>query len=88
MRALIELHDQRGSLYGTDYLSVGVSLAGIFPGGVELHTASDFARFALFIHAHGKLVRYATQFSEHGHGDSLDDLSVYSQLLRHTDDVS
>jgi hypothetical protein len=70
-----------------DFLNVGPSLAGLFPDGVQLNTASDFTRFALFCQAHGKLVRYASTFSEGGHQDSLDDSSVYAQLLKFVDSL-
>jgi hypothetical protein len=60
----------------------------MFPEGVELSTPSDFTRFALFCQAHGKLIRYAARFAQGGHPDSLDDASVYSQLLKFVDERS
>jgi hypothetical protein len=60
---------------------------GIFPDGLELKTASDFTRFALFTQCHGKLLRYAANFHRGGHAESLDDLSVYAQLLNYTDEL-
>jgi hypothetical protein len=59
----------------------------MFPDGVELSTPADFTRFALFCQAHGKLVRYASTFAQGGHPDSLDDNSVYSQLLKFVDSL-
>jgi hypothetical protein len=85
---LAQIHSDRHELYGDDYLRVGPSLAGIFPGGLELRTPADFTRFALLTHIHGKLLRYAARFHDGGSEDSLDDLSVYAQLLRHADDVT
>lgn len=85
---LAQLHQERDELYGVDYLRIGPSLLGMFPDGIELRTSSDFTRFALFLQAHGKLVRYAARFGKGGHVDSLNDISVYAQLLRHADEVS
>jgi hypothetical protein len=59
----------------------------MFPDGIELRDPSDFTRFALFLQAHGKLVRYAATFSQGGHPDSLDDSSVYAQLLKFVDSL-
>ena len=87
LRGLAKLHDERQGLYGFDYLKVGSSLAGMFPEGITLNGPEDFTRFALLIHAHGKLLRYSSRFHDGGHEDSLDDLSVYSQLLSHADEV-
>jgi hypothetical protein len=81
------LHDSRNKLYRDDYLRIGDSLAAMFPRGLELKRAEDFTRFALFVACHGKLLRYAAQFTEGGHGDSLDDEAVYAMLLRYVDDI-
>jgi hypothetical protein len=82
----VAIHEERKGTYGQDYLNVGPSLQAIFPEGLELTSADDFTRFALFAQAHGKLLRYASRFKEGGHADSLDDVSVYAQLLRFVDE--
>lgn len=87
IKKLADIHRQRSELYGEDYLRVGQSLMAHFPDGVILKTAKDFTRFALLLQAHGKMLRYTATFPHGGHADSLDDLSVYSQLLRHADEV-
>jgi hypothetical protein len=84
---LAQIHEDRANLYGDDYLRAGTSLAAIFPQGVVLRTAEDFNRLALFIRVHDKLLRYANCFDDGGHQDSLDDISIYAQLLRHADEV-
>ena len=83
---LAQIHEDRGNLYGDDYLRAGHSLAHIFPGGLELRTPEDFNRFAIFNRIHDKLLRYANRFYDGGHADSLDDISIYAQLLRHADE--
>jgi hypothetical protein len=57
----------------------------MFPDGIELREPEDFTRFALFLQAHGKLVRYASRFTQGGHNDSLDDTAVYAQILKFVD---
>jgi hypothetical protein len=88
LKNIAAIHEERKGTYGQDFLNVGPSLQAIFPDGLELSTKEDFTRFALFAQAHGKLLRYASRFKEGGHADSLDDLSLYAQLLRYVDGLS
>src|SRR5580765_1648071 len=85
LKALADIHADRAESYGMDYLRIGPSLLGMFPEGIELKSEQDLTRFVLFCQAHGKLLRYAARFKEGGHTDSLDDLSLYSQILRYVD---
>jgi hypothetical protein len=84
---LRELHEERAALYGNDFLRNGAALIGMFPDGLDLRTQSDFTRYALLNQIHTKLMRYASRFHEGGHADSLDDISVYAQMLKHADEV-
>ena len=84
---LAELHRERGALYGNDFMKGGGSLMSIFPDGVELRTPKDFTRYSLLNQMHAKFVRYCERFNEGGHADSLDDLAVYSQMLKYVDEV-
>jgi hypothetical protein len=85
LKSLADLHSERGDLYRDDYVRVGASLAALFSSGVTLSSPEDFCRFALLVHLHGKLGRYAVMFDRGGHDDSLDDMAVYSQILRKVD---
>lgn len=76
-----DLFDQRGKVYGRNYLNFGHAMKGIFPDGITLKTADDFIRFGLFVQMIAKATRYGNQFKD-GHPDSLDDNTVYSQMLR------
>lgn len=76
-----ELFDQRGRVYGRNYLNFGHAMKGIFPEGITLKSADDFIRFGLFVQMISKATRYGNQFAA-GHPDSLDDTTVYSQMLR------
>jgi hypothetical protein len=85
---LAKIHADRRTLYGDDFLQVGEALVGFFPRGLTLRTAVDFNRFVLFLHQVTKVSRYAQCMARgHGHQDSLDDLSIYAQLLQHFDSV-
>ena len=88
IQKLANIHRERQELYGQDFLQIGPSLMALFPEGVELKTADDFTRLALLLQAHGKLLRYCVNFKRGGHADSLDDLSVYAQLLRYVDELA
>ena len=79
------IYRERNAAYGDNYKRFGIGLKGMFPNGLTLETEDDFNRFAVFVFAYSKVTRYAQQFSAGGHPDSLDDLSVYSMMLRELD---
>lgn len=85
LRDLGELYEERNKLYKNNYLNFGKMIKGMIPDGVELKTEEDFNRFALFMQLVHKCSRYAHNLTNGGHDDSLDDLSVYSQMLREFD---
>lgn len=82
---LSKLYEERNALYRGNYLHFGTTLVGLFPEGITLKTAEEFNRFALFMQIIHKQSRYANAILTGGHADSLDDTSVYSQLLREFD---
>lgn len=86
LAALAKIYEERGKVYAKDYQHLGASLKAIFPQGLLLETEEEFNRFALFIHLHGKMARYGQNIKKGGHADSLDDASVYAQLMRECDD--
>jgi hypothetical protein len=53
-------------------------------GQVTLRTPKDYIRFGLLVQQYSKLSRYSVQWPT-SHEDSLDDLSVYSQILAEVD---
>jgi len=81
-----KLYQSRNKTYDNDYMKFGVVMKAIFPNGLELHTAEEFNRYAIYMMAVAKLTRYANNFKNGGHADSLDDGSVYLQMLREFDD--
>ena len=85
LEKLADLYRQRNKLYGNDYKRCGEAYMALFPNGLTLRTAEDFTRFVIFSLGFGKQIRYANNFTRGGHADSLDDSSVYSQMLQELD---
>jgi hypothetical protein len=85
LEKLADLYRERNKLYGNDYKRCGEAYAALFPNGLTLRTAEDFSRFVIFSLGYGKQIRYANNFTRGGHVDSLDDLSVYAQMLQELD---
>jgi len=84
LAALGQLFEERNKLYGDNYKNFGKVMIGLFPKGVNLATEEEFNRFCLFVQIVHKVSRYA-QAMRDGHADSLDDLSVYAQMLQEYD---
>lgn len=85
LRDLGNLYAERNKLYGSNYKFFGNILHGIFPDGITLNGPEEFNRFALFLQLVHKISRYARSMPKNGHEDSLDDTSVYAQLLQEYD---
>ena len=86
LKAAAELFEQRDREYGSVYKDYGKLMAAYFPNGLTLQTESDFARFGIFNMICSKTNRYAFNFNKGGHKDSLEDTTVYAQMLRELDD--
>jgi hypothetical protein len=80
-----DLYRDRNAAYGDSYLTFGPVMEAMFPDGLVLRSAEDWNRFALLFLTQMKLHRYAMRFHDGGQRDSLDDISVYAQMLRHVD---
>ena len=80
-----KIYQQRNKEYGDSYKSHGEVMNSFFPNGLELNSVEDFNRFCLFNAVIGKMNRYAQNFNIGGHVDSLDDASVYAQMLQEID---
>lgn len=85
LRNLGRLHESRNEEYGDAYKKHGAVMLALFPEGVNLRTEADQARFNAFSNIVGKINRYAGAFARGGHVDSLDDISVYAQMLQELD---
>lgn len=75
---------ERGAVYKDSYLVHGDVMKAIFPDGVQLKTAEDFARWGVLNMQVSKLVRY-TQSWSNPHIDSSHDLGVYSFIQEELD---
>ena len=79
------LYEERNKLYKNNYMHLGHMIAAMFPEGLILKTPEEFNRFALFLMLAHKQSRYAHSLLNGGHIDSLDDMSVYAQMLQEYD---
>ncbi len=86
LEAAAALYRQRNAIYGDNYKSFGKVMVACFPKGVVLNTVDDHNRFGIFVQIVGKVTRYAAQFKNGGHVDSLDDTTVYAQMLKELDE--
>jgi hypothetical protein len=80
------IYEERNKLYGDNYKRPFMNL--LFPNGITLQSKNDFTRFGVFSQIVSKVTRYAEQFNKGGHPDSLDDLSVYSMMLKELDELA
>lgn len=84
LREAADLFEERNKQYGSAYKEFGGILKEL-SYDLNLETEMDFARYALFMQIAGKLHRYSKNFHSDGHADSLDDISVYAQMLQDID---
>lgn len=85
LRECANVYEQRAMIYGDNYKWFGKIMSAMFASGLTLQTADDWNRVGLLVQKVYKLTRYAQNFSDGGHDDSLVDDSVYSQMLREVD---
>ena len=86
LRLAAKIYEERNKLYGDNYKHFGAAMIGLFPNGLSLKTADDWTRMGMLIQIAAKVTRYAKNFERNGHKDSLDDLSVYAQMLAEVDE--
>jgi hypothetical protein len=79
------IYAERNAKYKDNYKLVGKMYLQLFPNGLSLRTPGDFNRMAILMQIVNKVTRYAANFYDGGHDDSLDDISVYSMMLRELD---
>lgn len=81
LRQAADLFEERNRVYGNNFEMVGEIMEAMFPDGVTLRTAADHNRFHLFMLKIVKLSRYAVNYEDGGHEDSLDDDIVYTAMV-------
>jgi len=87
LRDAAAIYEQRNALYGDNYKRFGLVMVALFPHGMNLESSEDWNRAGIFVQMVSKITRYANCWSS-GHDDSLDDLSVYTMMLRELDEES
>lgn len=85
LRLMATLYEEKNKVYGDQYKRFGDIMMAIL-GPIHIRTASDYNRAMTLFNMITKIGRYSRNFSGEGHPDSLDDLSVYSQMLSELDD--
>jgi len=82
-----DIYRERNATYGDTYKNFGFVMKSFFRESLTLTTVEDWNRIGIFFHLADKLARYSASFPRGvvGHVDSLDDLSVYSQMLQEYD---
>jgi len=79
------MYDKKNEEYGDSYHLHGKLMKVMFPEGVTLISVDDFNRWGVFCLMMTKICRYVNSFEDGGHDDSLDDLAVYSMMLKELD---
>lgn len=85
LKKLADLYEDRNKLYGNNYKKFGDMMTALFPGGLNINEKEDWNRIAIFVLICSKVSRYGERFYRGGHEDSLDDISVYAQMLQELD---
>lgn len=84
LSAKAALYRQRNEMYKDNYKRFGPMVHAMMKD-LRLSSADDFNRYGVLTMLFSKLGRYATQFANGGHDDSLDDLCVYAMMLKELD---
>lgn len=77
-----KLFAERNAVYKDNWRKVGAIMAILFPDGPPmLEDETDYNRWHLFELAIVKLTRYAVQYNDGGHRDSIHDMIVYLAMV-------
>ena len=89
LRAKAEIYQERNALYGDNYKRFGPILSLMLAGQtLNVGNASDMNRLGILVQVVAKLTRYGENFNRGGHDDSLDDIAVYSMMLKELDTLA
>jgi hypothetical protein len=82
---LAEMFLEKNKLYDEQYASFGETMMTLL-GPIEIKTAKDYSRYMTVFNMVTKIKRYCNMMKKGSHHpDSLDDLAIYSQMLRRLD---
>lgn len=86
LEAKAKLFTERHAVYGANYFRFGPIMALILETQtIDAKSSSDMARLGVLVQLVGKITRYGENFNRGGHDDSLDDIAVYSMMLKELD---
>lgn len=85
LRSAAHIYEERNKTYGNNYKEFGHWVSQLFLAGLSVSTAEDFNRLGVLIQMLSKISRYAENWDKGGHDDSLDDLVVYTMMLKELD---
>lgn len=85
LRSAAAIYEERNKLYGDNYKKFGGWAHPLLDGNIDIKSPSDLNRFGILIQMLSKLSRYVENFNSGGHDDSLDDLAVYTMMLKELD---
>lgn len=74
----------RRNTYGNSIQKFGNVMDALFPDGLMIKNADEWARFGLLVQVVHKLTRYTNAYDK-AHQDSMHDLGVYAFLLEELD---
>lgn len=81
-----KLFQDRAAVYGDNYHRFGPIMKLLLNGQkINTEDSQEVARLGILVQIVSKVTRYAENFSKGGHDDSLDDMAVYSMMLKELD---
>lgn len=86
LTAAAKTFKERNAIYGDNYKGMhGDLMTAFFPDGITLVDHKDQIRYAAFNAIVAKLSRYANQWNEGGHQDSIHDVINFAAMLEEID---
>ena len=77
-----ETYRARNKTYGDSYNKFGRVMDDLFPEGLTIESSEEWARLGVLVQLVGKITRYANDWENNPHQDSLHDIMVYSAMLQ------
>lgn len=85
LEELAEIQSQRAEVYG-NYKIIGRVMDALYPDGFLVKGPDEWNRIILFLMIQNKLARISNGIPTSSHRDSLDDISIYAQMLANFED--
>lgn len=87
LRGSADTYQERSAVYKDNFRSVGRVMEALFPDGApKLGPAVDYDRWHIFELIIVKLTRYANNYEDGGHEDSVVDMVAYLGILHALDE--